>query len=137
MYSKLNVMITPTKKTSKRSKTLGLHDWSKEDTILCLYYTKYGTNGLYLKTDESLAGFIGTTSGSLKMQSANIRALMGHTEQSLSDYSQLQSDVYNEYGKMSQLELMRVCKNIIGQDEHERNEILRKMGKDPSKMRKI
>jgi len=130
-------MVATTKKTSKRSKTLGLHDWSKNDTILCLYYTKYGTNGLYLRTEDSLASYIGTSSGSLKMQSANIRALMGHTQQSLSDYSQLQADVYNEYGKMSQYELMKVCKSIIGQDEYERNEILKKMGKDPSKMKKI
>jgi hypothetical protein len=130
-------MVTTTKKTGKRSRTLGLHDWSNNDTILCLYYTKYGTNGLYLRTEESLANYIGTSSGSLKMQSANIRALMGHTQQSLSDYSQIQANVYNEYGKMSQYELMKVCKSIIGQDEHERNEILKKMGKDPSKMRKI
>jgi hypothetical protein len=130
-------MTTPTKKTSKRSKTLGLHDWSKEDTILCLYYTKYGTHGLYLKTEDSLAKFIGTSAGSLKMQSANFRALMGQTEHSLSDYSQLQADVYNEFGGVSQYELMKVCKNIIGQDEYERNEILKKMGKDPSKMRKL
>lgn len=130
-------MATPRKTTGKRAKTLGLHDWSKNDTILCLYFTKYGTHGLYLKTEDSLAKFIGVSTGSLKMQSANFRALMGHTEQSLSDYSQLQSEVYNEYGGLSQYELMKVCKTIINQDEFERNEILRKMGKDPSKMRKL
>ena len=130
-------MATPRKTTGKRAKTLGLHDWSKNDTSHCLYFTKYGTHGLYLKTEDSLAKFIGVSTGSLKMQSANFRALMGHTEQSLSDYSQLQSDVYNEFSGMGQYELMRVCKNIINQDEFERNEILKKMGKDPSKMRKL
>jgi len=122
---------------STRAKTMGLHDWSKDDTILCLYYTKYGTKGLYLKNEEALADFIGSTSRSLKMQSANFRALMGQSNQSLSDYSQLQSEVFNEYNQLSQYELMKVCKNIIGQDEYERNEILKKMGKDPSKMKKL
>ena len=130
-------MATPRKTTGKRAKTLGLHDWSKNDTILCLYFTKYGTHGLYLKTEDSLAKFIGVSTGSLKMQSANFRALMGHTEQSLSDYSQLQEEVYNEYGKLGQYELMKTCKTIINQDEYETNEILKKMGKDPSKMRKL
>lgn len=130
-------MTTVTKKTTKRTKTLGLHEWSKNDTILCLYYTKYGFTGLYVKNENDLSRFIGTSPGSLKMQSANFRSLMGHTEQSLSDFSKLQSDVYDEFGKMSQYELMRVCKSILNQDEMERNEILRKMGKDPSKMKKI
>jgi hypothetical protein len=56
-------MATQIKKTSKRSKTLGLHDWSKEDTILCLYYTKYGTHGLYLKPEYTLAKLVATTAG--------------------------------------------------------------------------
>lgn len=130
-------METTKKTNNKRTKTLGLHEWTKNDTILCLYFTKYGNRGLYLDTESSLANFIGTSVGSLKMQSANFRALMGHSEYSLSDYSQLQADVYNEYNGLSQYELMKVCKNIIGQDEYERNEILKKMGKDPSKMKRV
>jgi hypothetical protein len=119
---------------SKRAKTLGLHEWSKEDNILALYYTKYGTFGLYLKDEKSLVNWIGTSVGSLKMQSANFRALMGQTNYSLSDYSKMQSEVYNQYGNMSKLELMKVVKGIIDQDTYERNEILNKMGKDPKKM---
>lgn len=122
---------------SKRTKTLGLHEWSKEDNILALYFTKYGTSGLYLKDENSLVKWIGTSLGSLKMQSANFRTLMGQTESSLSDYSKLQAEVYNEYGGMSRLELTRVVKKIIDQDTYERNEILKKMGKDPKKMVKL
>ena len=88
-----------------RSKTLGLHEWTKEDNILAFYYTKYGTYGLYLKDETSLAKWIGTSLGSLKMQSANFRGLMGESERALSDYSKLQSEVYNEYGEMSKMEL--------------------------------
>lgn len=117
-----------------RSKTLGLHEWSKEDTIVTLYYTKYGTYGLYLKDESSLAKWIGTSLGSLKMQSGNFRGLMGESERALSDYSKLQAEVYNEFGDMSKLQLMKVVKNIIDQDTYERNEILMKMGKDPKKM---
>lgn len=130
-------METKVKKSTKRAKTLGLHEWSKNDTILSLYYTKYGTNGLYLKTENDIADFIGTSVSSLKMQSANIRSLMGRVESSLSDYSQLQEQVYNEFGNMNQYELMKVCREIIKHDDFERNEIFKKMGKDPSKMRKI
>lgn len=122
---------------SKRTKTLGLHEWSKDDTILTLYYTKYGTYGLYLKSESDIAKFIGTSVSSLKMQSGNMRALMGENQMSLSDYSKLQEDVYNEYDRISKISLMRKVKKIINQDTHERNEILRKMGKDPKKMVRV
>lgn len=120
-----------------RSKTLGLHEWSKEDNILAFYYTKYGTYGLYLKDENSLAKWIGSSLGSLKMQSANFRGLMGESERALSDYSKLQAEVYNEYGNTSKMALMKVAKRIINQDTYERNEILKKMGRDPKKMVKL
>ena len=89
---------------------------------------------MYLKDESSLAKWIGTSLGSLKMQSGNFRGLMGESERALSDYSKLQAEVYNEFGGMSKLQLMKVVKNIIDQDTYERNEILMKMGKDPKKM---
>jgi hypothetical protein len=119
---------------SKRAKTLGLHEWSKEDNIISFYYTKYGTFGLYLRDENALASWIGTSVGSLKMQSANFRALMGQTNYSLSDYSKMQFEVYSQYCNMSKVEMMKVVKNIIDQDTYERNQILIKMGKDPKKM---
>ena len=45
--------------------------------------------------------------------------------------------VYNECGDMSKMELMKLCKSIIDQDTYERNEILKKMGKDPKKMVRV
>jgi hypothetical protein len=62
---------------------------------------------------------------------------MGESERALSDYSKLQAEVYNECGNMSKMELMKVAKRIIDQDTYERNEILKKMGKDPKKMVRV
>lgn len=123
--------------TSKRTKTMGLHEWSKNDTIISLYVAKYGTKGLYLKTEGDIAKFIGTSEASLKMQCANMRSLMGQSEKVLSDFSKLQSEVFDEYNGMSEYQLMKEVKNIINQDDFERSEILRKMGKDPSRMKMI
>lgn len=125
------------KDMTTRSKTLNLHEWSKDDTIISLYVTKFGCKGLYLTSETEIAKFIGTTLASLKMQCANIRTLMGHRKGSLSDYSQLQQSIFSEYGNMPQFELMRVVKQIIKQDEFERIQILRKLGKDPSKLVKV
>jgi hypothetical protein len=122
---------------SKRSETLGLHSWSEQDNILALYYTKHGNSGLYLKDETALANWIGSSVGSLKMQAANFRTLMGQIDGALSDYSKTQLEVFNTYGKMSKFDLMRIVKSIIGQDTYERNQILIKMGKNPNKMVKI
>lgn len=120
-----------------RAKTLGLHEWSKNDTILTLYVTKFGTKGLFLKTESDVSKFIGTSLGSLKMQMANIRSIIGLKESSLSDFSKLQKDVFDEFGNSNQFELLKVVKKIIGQDEMELMEIFKKMGKDPNKMKKM
>lgn len=122
---------------SSRTKTMGQHEWSKNDTIVSLYITKFGCKGLYLKTESEIAKFIGTSVGSLKMQCANIKTLMGQRFGSLSDYSSLQEQVHSEYGKLSQYELMKVVKGVIKQDDYERNEMLKKLGKDPSKFKKV
>jgi len=123
--------------TNSRTKTMGLHEWSKNDTIISLYVTKFGTKGLYLKTEKDVAKFIGTTEGSLKMQCANMRSLMGQKNGVLSDFSQLQSEVFNEFNGMTQYQLMKEVKTIINQDDYERCEALKRMGKDPRKMTKI
>lgn len=122
---------------AKRTKTLGLHEWTEKDTIITFYITKYGTKGLYLKTEADIASYLGVTVGSLKMQMANFRALLGSQTGVLSDYSNIQEKVFNEYNDMTQYHFMKIVHELIGQDEIERNEILRKMGKDPSKMKFI
>jgi hypothetical protein len=123
--------------SSKRTQTLGLHEWTKNDTILTMFTTKYGNKGIYLRDEKSIAKFIGVTTGSLKMQSANFRSLLGTDENALSDYSKLQKEVFDEFSGMGQYEFTKLVKVIIGQDEIERNEILKKMGKDPSKMKRV
>jgi hypothetical protein len=123
--------------SNKRTQTLGLHEWTKNDTILTMFTTKYGNKGIYLRDEKSIAKFIGVTTGSLKMQSANFRSLLGTDENALSDYSKLQKEVFDEFSGMGQYEFTKLVKVIIGQDEIERNEILKKMGKDPSKMKRV
>ena len=70
-----------TAKRASRARTLGLHEWSKEDTILTFYRARWGTRGLYFENDKSFANFIGVSVGSFKMQVANFRSLMGESEQ--------------------------------------------------------
>ena len=86
--------------SSKRTQTLGLHEWTKNDTILTMFTTKYGNKGIYLRDEKSIAKFIGVTTGSLKMQSANFRSLLGTDENALSDYSKLQKEVFDEFSGM-------------------------------------
>jgi hypothetical protein len=120
-------------KTNKK----GLHEWSKNDTILTLYVTKFGTKGIYLKSESDVSKFIGSSMGSLKMQMANFKFLMGFNQNSLSDFSKLQKEVFDEFNHLSQFDLLKVVKKIIGQDQVELKELFQKMGKDFSKMKKV
>lgn len=122
---------------SNRTKTMGLHEWTKDETIVTLYFTKFGVRGLFTKTDAELTKHLGVTPGSFKMQCANFRSLLGVTQGALSDFSKLQLEVMEEFNGLSQFEFLQVVKKIIGQDQMELAEIFRKMGKDPSKMKKV
>jgi hypothetical protein len=122
---------------STRAKTMGLHEWSKNDTILTLYVTKFGTSGLFLKTLDDVAKHIGVTAGSLKMQMANIRTLLGDNTATLTDFSKLQKEVFEEFNGLSKIQFMRVVKEITGQNQMELELIFKRMGKDPQKMTKI
>lgn len=140
-----------------------LHKWNKEDAILTLYYVKYNLNSLPVKDEEELATcIIGSTKSSLNMQAANIRYIIGDEHYTLSDYSKIQEEVVNEYNTLSELDLRQVVIDIISKRDVKSNiqelrirkkekerkdkekakkleldEIFRKMGKDPSKMRKV
>jgi hypothetical protein len=120
-----------------RAKSMGLHEWSKNDTILTLYVTKFGTSGLSLKTESDVANHIGVSVGSLKMQMSNIRSLLGKTESVLSDYSKLQKEVFDEFNGVKSFELLRVVKKITGQEDMELISIFKRMGKDPKKMVRV
>jgi hypothetical protein len=120
-----------------RAKTMGLHEWSKNDTILTLYVTKFGTSGLFLKTLEDVANHIGVSAGSLKMQMANIRTLLGDNTASLTDFSKLQKEVFEEFNGLHQFQFVRVVKEVTGQNQMELISIFKRMGKDPQKMVKV
>lgn len=120
---------------NKRTKTLGLHEWTENDTILCYYYTKFGLENLMYNTEEKLSGYIGTTLGSLRKQSMNFRYLLGKNTKTLSDFSKLQKDVFEVLEGYSFYQVHKFVKDIIKQDDWERKEILKHKGYDPSKFR--
>ena len=123
------------KNNKKRTETLGLHQWTENDTILCYYYTKFGLKNLMYNTEEKLSGFIGTTLGSLRKQSMNFRYLMGMNTKTLSDFSKLQKDVFDVLEGYNYIQVHRFVKDIIKQDEWERQELLKQRGYDPSKFK--
>lgn len=139
------------------------HIWDKDDTIINLYYVKYDLKGLPVKDIKELAELvIGSSVASLNMQSANIRYVLGEDTGVLDCFSKVQEQVVNEYNKLSQSELKDLVINIISNRDIEENiriarqkkiekdkkdkeqkrqadldEMWRKMGKDPSKMKKV
>lgn len=125
------------KGSSKAIKTKGLHEWTKDETILAFYLCKFGNKLIYLKNESEVAKFIGVTTGSLKMQIANFNHLMGSKTNSLSDFSKLQEEVFDEFNGLPMLEFNRKVRVIINQDHFERIEALKKLGKDVRKMKLI
>ena len=121
--------------TNKRTQTLGLHQWNEDDTILCYYYTKYGLKNLMYDTEEKLSGYIGTTLNSLRKQGMNFRYLMGKSTKTLSDYSKLQKEIYDVLEDYNFTQVHKLVKDIIKQDEWERQELLKLRGYDPSKFK--
>lgn len=130
-----NQPTTPMTKTNKRTKTLGLHQWTENDTILCYYYTKYGLKNLMYNTEEKLSGYIGTTLNSLRKQSMNFRYLMGKNTKTLSDFSKLQKDVFDVMEQYTFTQVHKFVKDIINQDDFERYELLKQKGVDPTRFK--
>ena len=121
--------------TNKRTQTLGLHQWNENDTILCYYYTKYGLKNLMYDTEEKLSGYIGTTLNSLRKQGMNFRYLLGKSTKTLTDFSKLQKEVFDVLEDYNFTQVHRLVKDIIKQDDFERQELLRQRGYDPSKFK--
>lgn len=121
----------------KRAVTLGLHEWTDNDTILALYYGRYGLKNLYFKTDKDMADFIGTTTGSLIKGSMNMRYLCGFADKILTDASYQQKHIYNEYGKLGEYKLFCKVKEIIDQDEVLREIEFKKLGKPYKRYKKL
>jgi hypothetical protein len=140
-----------------------LHKWDKDDTILTLYYVKYDLKGLPVKDEKDLAeGIIGSTKASLQMQAANVRFVLGYDNGVLDCFSDIQKKVVDEYNDKSFDELKQISIDIIlkrdvngnlqkvkdaqklkevekkkKEQQKELEDIFRKMGKDPSKMKKV
>ena len=98
------------KKTRKNN-----HVWSKEDNIVALYYYRFGTQFLEL-TEREIAKQIGTTVASLKMQSKNFEMLDTGVS-GLSDFSDTQEEVWNEYGKSIRYVLFKEVKKALDLDK--------------------
>jgi len=143
------------------------HVWNEEDAILTLYYVKFGLDRLPVQNEKELAEWIiGSTVGSLNMQAANIRYLLGYPDGVLTDFSAAQKAAVNKYGDATRGELEYVVNEIIDNRDFEENkktieaklkakrtkeynnrlkEIndrqrdneLRRLGKDPSKMKSL
>lgn len=144
-----------------------LHNWDKDDTIITLYFVKFDTKGLPVKDDKDLAeGVIGSTKVSLHMQAANIRYILGYDDGVLDCFSDIQKKVVDEYNTKTFEELKDIVIDIIDKrdingniqkvrsiqkqkeelkkkkekeefDRKQLEDIFRKMGKDPSKMKKV
>ena len=123
--------------SKKRAITLGLHIWTDDDTILALYYGRYGLKNLFIKTDQEMANFIGTTVCSLKRGSMNMRHLCGYTDRTLHDTSEQQESIFAEYGSYDQYKLFCKVKEIIDQDEILLEIEFKKLGKTYKRYKKI
>lgn len=123
--------------TSKAIKTKGLHEWTKEELVVAFYLTKYGNKNIYLKSETDVAKHFGVSLGSLKMQIANFRYLLGDKKGSLTDYSRDQENIFEEFNGKDWYSFNRQVRSFIGQDDFERYEALKKLGKDVTKMKLV
>lgn len=111
------------------------HKWTKNDTIILLYYYKFGTKYLGI-TEKEIVSFIGTTIDSLKMQSANIRRLDNGLG-GLSDYSVIQREVYDEYNNHIEYNLRSKVKEIMDLDRVLMLKELKKRGLSRRNLKRI
>lgn len=139
------------------------HKWNKEDSILTLYFVKFGLRRLPVKDEKEFAEWIiGSTETSLVMQSANVRYLLGFEDGVLTDYSTVQKEAVNQYNSVEEEVLREIVIAIIDKRDVKQNianskekkvqaqkkiwksesdkqleAALRAMGKDPSKMKRL
>lgn len=143
------------------------HKWDKDDSILTLYYVKFGLRNLPVKDEKEFAEWIiGSSVASLIMQAANVRYVLGYSKDdfTLDCYSKDQEWAVENFNNMSRSELEEVVNPIIdkrdvvqnmkiakakakakdqkvkaekfkAESEAKRDEELRRLGFDPSKMK--
>ena len=122
------------KALEKTMKSKGLILYSYDHTYIYMYCHVYGFTGLYLKNYSDVAKFIGRTLDSVKMQILNVKFLMG-TGGGLSDFSEMHEEVYNDLKDAGRFKSFQKVKQLIKQDEHERERLLREKG--VTKFRKV
>jgi hypothetical protein len=97
------------------------HIWNFEDGVITLYYFKFGTRNLPVRSDVELAEeIIGAPFESLKAQSANILFWVGDRSMGidprssgLTDVSKVQKKACDEYDDLDEPELREVVLKII------------------------
>lgn len=142
------------------------HNWTKEDAIITFFYFQYGTKGLLEQNEKELAeSVIGSSFESLKLMCLNFAHLKDESV-GYSNVSKHQEEVNAEYSNKTYDELKDIVNNIISNRDLEQNkeeykaakkirdaksiakakaekkqkeddEMWRRLGKDPKKMRKV
>lgn len=123
--------------TKKRPKKVGLHEWNEDSTLVALYFARFECQGLYFKTESELAKSLGVTVPSFKLQVDKLRELSKGIDPKKGDFSKEQVKVHKKYADSNRYVLQQLVKKITNQDEYERADLLRKMGKDPSKFKLV
>jgi hypothetical protein len=131
--------------------------WDRDDAILSLYNSLFGIERLGISKEDLAQNIIGSSVAALNQQTSNFDFLDGRG--GLDRKNELQTAVYNQYGKESEQKLRKMCLAIIDQRENHpkglikqgiegdiignqmddirkaREKELLKKGKDPSKFK--
>ncbi len=129
------------------------HDWNEDDQTIALFCEMFGCGCLLLSEKELAENVIGASVGSLRMMFDNFRFLKNG--EGLEHYSNNQIKVFEKYSKTSKDKFKEIVECIISERntsdinkkykklerekkaEKERNAILKSLGKDPKKFKKI
>jgi len=88
--------------------------WTKNDAIITLYYYYFGFEKIRItmsQVESFVNEFIGSTESSLKMHCLNFKYLL--EDSGLSNYSQFQLEVLEQYGKYNERDLRTVVIEIL------------------------
>jgi hypothetical protein len=125
-------MYTTKRQLSNQMK--GLHNWTEEEFIVCYYITKFKFLNIKFRNIEDVCKVIGVPIDSFKMMMCNFRHLMGFTNHVLTHIKTLQRQVHELLRDESQYEVYRLVKDIIRQDDYEREKLLSWKGYSKNKM---
>ena len=93
--------------------------WTENDTIIALYYEKFGLEHLgYTESNikKFVNEYIGSTEDSLKMQALNIRYILTHEGEKpsgLKNFTKKQVAVVEKYSNLKEFELRKIVKDIL------------------------